>query len=168
MITIKNVISKWLNHFDDKPTFLSNSSRIQLSEIEKNLKIGCTSNIGKKITDLVNICAHSNRIDESAEACLNGGYAYFRLQKADESIKLLRKAVSEYQNHKHNQTVARWALGYVLFILADERDDAIIQWKNCVETYRHLAHTHRFDKDRVEWYRGIIPEMEESIKIAAT
>jgi hypothetical protein len=63
MITIRDVIRKWLNHFDDKPTFLSNSSSILLSQIEENLKIGRSFNFGKRITDLVNICAHSNRIE---------------------------------------------------------------------------------------------------------
>jgi tetratricopeptide (TPR) repeat protein len=168
MITIKYVIIKWLNYFDEQPTYLSNSSRILLSKIENNLKIGNTLNIGQVITDLVSICARSSQFNECAEACLNGGYIYFRMQKADESIKLLRKAVSEYQNHLHNQTVARWALGYVLYFLADERDDAIIQWNNCVETYRHLEQTHRFENDRIEWYRAVIPTMEESIRIAAT
>jgi tetratricopeptide (TPR) repeat protein len=123
-------------------------------------------NIEHHIRDLVNICDHSNYVNEEAEVCLRCGEMYFDLKKVEESIKLLQGAVSGYQNHRHNQTVARWVLGIVMWEETDDHKEAIIQWKNCKETYRHLEDYHRFEREKVEWYQKIISEMDQALEEA--
>lgn len=158
---------KWLNKFDDKKTFLSPSSQYLWKNIWEDLKQGKTAKIGPRLADLVYICERSNQVNESAEACLNGGIAYFYMDKANKSINLLRKAISGYQLHRHNQTVVRWILGYVLLVRKDQREEAIIEWKNCVLTYRELNRTHRFESKKADWYQEKLEEMDSSIKYVA-
>lgn len=167
MITIFGAF-EWLNHFDDKKTYLSPSSQYLWEKIWRNLKRGAMAKREEILTDLVYICDPSNQLNVSAEACLKCGIAYFSFEEIYESINLLQEAIHGYQTHRHNLTVARWALGYVLLVKKDKRDDAIFHWKNCVKIYRDLKRTHRFEKDRVEWYQKIIPEMDYSLKEAAT
>lgn len=167
MITIFGAF-EWLNYFDDKKTYLSPSSQYLWEKIWRNLKRGAMAKREEILTDLVYICDPSNQLNVSAEACLKCGIAYFSFEEINESINFLQEAIHGYQTHRHNLTVARWALGYVLLVKKDKRDDAIFHWKSCVKIYRDLQRAHRFEKDRVEWYQKIIPEMDYSLKEAAT
>lgn len=167
MIKISDVY-EWLNYFDDKKTYLSSSSQVLWRKILGGLEGGDMGKTGQLIADLLSICDHSTHENEVAEVCLNCGIAYFHLRKRKKSIKLLGEAVSRYQMHRHNQTVARWALGYVLLKMTSKRNEAIVQWKNCVETYRHLKESHRFEKEKVVWYQNRILEMDKSLEEAAT
>lgn len=167
MITIFGAF-EWLNYFDDKKTYLSPSSQYLWEKIWRNLKRGAMAKREEILTDLVYICDPSNQLNVSAEAYLKCGIAYFSFEEINESINLLQEAIHGYQTHRHNLTVARWALGYVLLVKKDKRNDAIFLWKSCVNIYRDLKRAHRFERDRVEWYQEIIPEMDYSLKEAAT
>ena len=119
-----------------------------------------------RIPHLIAFCDSLKQELESAEARLKCARAYFRLDDFWEAAPLLRQAISEYHPHRHNQAAAHLMLGYVLWQMPNQREEAILEWNRSIKIFTNLCDIHRINQEQANWYGQRLIEMNESVQQA--
>ena len=134
MITLEDAFA-WLNRYDHQPNYLSESAQLLLGRIDEARIAWDFETLRERIMDLIAICDSLKRELEPAEARLKCAREYFLLGDYWEAAPLLRQAISGYHSHRHNQAIAHWMLGYVLWQpqVPDRREEAIVEWNRSIE-----------------------------------
>ncbi|HLE52836.1 MAG TPA: hypothetical protein VI755_12275 [Anaerolineales bacterium] len=167
MITLEDAFY-WLNRFDQKNSYLSDSSSLLLARINEALVAWDLETLRVRIPDLIAFCDSLKRELEPAEARLKCARAFFLLDDYWEAAPLLRQAISEYHPHRHNQAIAHWMLGCVLWQpqTTDQREGAIIEWNRSIEIFANLREINRINQEQANWYGQRLIEMNESVQQA--
>ena len=167
MITLEDAFT-WLNEFDQKKSYLSDSSMLLLERINEAQVAWDLETLRVRIPHLIAFCDSLKRELEPAEARLKCARVYFRLGDFWEAAPLLRQAISGYHPHRHNQAAAHWMLGYVLWQpqTPDQREKAIIEWNRSIEICTNLRDINTIGQKRVNWYRQRLTEMNVSVQQA--
>jgi len=162
LITLEDAIT-WLNQFDQKKSFLSDSSSLLLERINAAQVAWDLETLRVRIPDLIAFCDSLKRELEPAEARLKCARAFFQLDDYWEAVPLLREAISEFHPHRHNQAAAHWMLGCVLWQMPDQREKAIIEWNRSIEIFINLRDLNRINQERSNWYKLRLREMNASV-----
>jgi tetratricopeptide (TPR) repeat protein len=162
LITLEDAFA-WLNRFDQKQNYLSDSSILLLERINQAQIAWDLETLRVRIRDLIAFCDSLKRELEPAEARLKCARAFFLLDDYWEAAPLLRQAISEYHPHRHNQAAAHWMLGYVLWQMPDQHEEAILEWNRSIEIFADLREIHRINQEQADWYGQRLTEMNKSI-----
>lgn len=164
MITFEDAFA-WLNRFDQQQSYLSDSTRLLLERINGSRIAWDFDTLRGRVSDLIAICDSLKRELEPAEVRLTCARAFFLLDDYWEAAPLLRQAISGYHSHRHNQAIAHWMLGYVLWQpqVPDRREEAIVEWNRSIEVFTSLRDIDAVGQKRVNWYRQCLQAMNASV-----
>jgi tetratricopeptide (TPR) repeat protein len=154
---------------------LAGASRSILDVALNRIRQNRFQEVPAALDDLQKITKWSSPVYERAEAFLECGIAYNQIGNNQLAVELLRKAVLDFAPNRgdsHKQTMARWILGAVEWMISTEKNQAIIEWTKCIEELAELGlrATRRNRQNRKRWYadRRAILQAALSAQISAS
>lgn len=95
---------------------------------------------------------------EKPQVWLECGLAAHQMNLTEEAVELLRHASAMYGQRSHEQAVAFWMLGAVVWQMEDRRHEIIPYWEQAVSIFQDLEtrSDHQNRQGRRDWYHHLL------------
>jgi len=164
MITFEKAYS-WLNKFT--PSGLDDPAIQLIKQLNTALIGEDNSEVWQLIGRLMAISESYGDGQDIADIQLECARAKYILGNCEGAIKILRDIKGNYYPDSHKVGVVQWMLGYMLWQIPDQKNKAILAWKESIEFFSSIPRDKRFlDLDGIDWYNKRITEMRESLRLA--
>ena len=165
-MTTFNTAMGWLNQFEVQSSFLSISVRQMVNGLQEALRERNFARAHVLIDGVLQV-SRSNTVEddgmEYAEVHLTCARAYFVMGDMRRAKLQIQQAMSLYNGRQHNQAVAQWLLGCVLWELPTDVNDAIIYWQRSYNNFIRLASESSRGSEAAEWYQDLCNELQQAI-----
>ncbi len=166
MITLEDMY-RWLNRFDNKDTYLSESVNLLIAQADAALHENKNSEAWLLIDRVLCICDnYAGHHKEKAEVRVKCARIVYHTGNLIEALKLLEEAKGRYYSDHHNCGVVLWMLGYISWQIPSKHDDAIGLWMRSIRRFELSAKNKSSDRNAVMWYHDYCQEMNRSLKEA--
>lgn len=155
----------WLYEYEEN--YLRPAARQLVKKMEENIGKG-DFRIGWAMhKELVKYSEAPCATGEAIEILIICGWAAFHMRAEAEAIKMLRDAYPKAIIHKHLSAIAKWMLGYILWLLPHSNmNEAIAAWQDSIDLFDDLARQQALTSEKTKWYQVRCDAMIESLKKA--
>ena len=153
MIFLDTIYQDWLTPFEDDKSCLEPAPRQLIQEMNLALDVEEFCKVWKLLDRLLAVSYSSKGINECAEIHLWCARVQYLMCNLKEAARLYREVISRCPPKDHMLAVAQWLLGYVLWQMPGEKEDAITSWERSKATFEAILRDHRFlPTAKRNWY----------------
>lgn len=159
MTDLRTAHEEWLNHFENSS--LSRALQAKHGQLRQALQAGDPARAWTIIASMHEICEQLHDPRQMAEMLLATGRAAFELGDYQRARMLLEESVAGYNGDRHPRAVARWMLGYVLWNISDQHENAIAAWNKSLDDFNWF-YRQPFTRNGA-WYQERFNEMQQAL-----
>jgi len=166
MTDLRTAQEVWLNRFGNSS--LSPAMQAKSEQLRQALDDADAAKAWATVNSMRAICAQLQGQHQQAETLLGAGRAAFELGDYQQAKSLLEESVKLYDGDQHSRAVAKWMLGYVLWNIDGQHENAIVAWQSSLGDFNWL-YRRPFPPDgelfrgRVDWYQVRVGEMQQAL-----
>ena len=160
-----DTVYNWLYQYEE--SYLRPAASQLVGKMEDNVKGGDFRTGWAMLKELTKYIESPCATGEIIEILIICGRAAFHMHGEAEAIKMLKDACPRALIHKHQNAIAKWMLGYILWLLPHPNmHEAITAWQGSIDLFDDLARQQTLTSEKTKWYQGRCAEMVESLKKA--
>lgn len=158
----------WLNRY---PDYERSKIGVAVSKMIDEMRKACKEQKYQIAWDFVyripEACDQYGQIQEAAEARVACACMAYRLGNLRKTAELLKDSIPMFRPSLHDRGVALWMLGYILWQIPGQGDEAIKKWRESIDCFITIVNDKRYlTKEYIEWYQIHILKMVASLKQA--